>query len=108
VTELSPDIRLDGDLWLAGTKVASLPKGLRVGGSLYLEGSLITALPEGLHVEGNLSVDGLPIIRLPKKMYVGCNFYARRTRIQDFRPHKGLHIGETLVTKERDAVPSCV
>jgi hypothetical protein len=44
----------DGDVYLRGTAITSLPGNLTVGGSLYLSGTAITTLPDNLTVGGKI------------------------------------------------------
>ena len=48
---------VEGDLYLLGTPITSLPEGLKVGGWLDLRGTPITSLPEGLKVDGFICLD---------------------------------------------------
>ena len=46
----------DGNLYLRGTQIQSLPDNLTVGGYLYLEGTQIQSLPDNLTVGGYLDL----------------------------------------------------
>ena len=51
----------DGNLYLRGTQIQSLPDNLTVGGYLYLEGTQIQSLPDNLTVGGDLYLEGTQI-----------------------------------------------
>jgi len=58
-------LTVQGDLYLRGTQITSLPDNLSVGGSLYLRGTQITSLPDNLSVGGYLDLRGTQITSLP-------------------------------------------
>lgn len=73
-----------GDLDLHNTPITSLPNELKVvGGNLYLAYTKITSLPDGLTVGGNLYLHDTPIISLPDGLKVGGDIYLNNTEIQN-------------------------
>ena len=57
----------NGDLYLSGTQIQSLPEGLTVGGWLDLRNTQIQSLPEGLTVGGGLYLSGTQILDKTKE-----------------------------------------
>jgi len=69
-----------GNLWLANTKITSLPEGLTVGGNLYLADTPITSLPKGLTVGGDLYLTNTPLAKQTDekiKVMIGSNGYIK-------------------------------
>lgn len=50
---MPPNLVVQGDLFISGTRIDTLPTGLVVEGNLELYKTSIGALPEGLEVAGN-------------------------------------------------------
>lgn len=61
----------NGNLFLFGKPITSLPDNLTVGGGLVLRGTQITSLPDYLTVGGSLDLSGTPITSLPENLTVG-------------------------------------
>ena len=68
--------RNNGNLYLRGTQITSLPENLTVGGWLDLRGTQITSLPENLTVGGSLDLRGTQITSLPESLRIGREIYS--------------------------------
>lgn len=73
----------NGDLYLSGTQITSLPDNLTVGGGLYLRNTQITALPDNLTVGGSLDLSETQITALPDNLTVGGWVYLSGTPITE-------------------------
>lgn len=83
ITSLPDNLTVGGNLYLRDTHITSLPEGLTVAGGLDLSGTKITKLPDNLTVGGDLNLTDTPITKLPDNLTVGGELYLRGTNVKD-------------------------
>ena len=79
----------EGNLYLSGTGITTVPDNLTVGGSLDLSGTGITTLPDNLTVGGWLDLSGTGITTEKKKK-------VRKLKNGDMKPGKYIYVDSTL------------
>ena len=83
IASLPDNLTVGGSLDLRHTQIASLPDNLTVGGSLYLSGTQIASLPDNLTVGGSLDLSDTQIASLPDNLTVGGWLDLRHTQIKN-------------------------
>jgi hypothetical protein len=79
------DLFFDGDLYLGGSSIKSLPEGLYVGGKLTLSDTEIESLPNDLIVEGELWLRRCKNLKsLPKGLKVYGDLYISMSSMEHY------------------------
>jgi len=76
------EVEVEGNLYLKGTNITTIPNNLTVGGDLDLRGTNIRTLPNNLTVGGYLDLRGTNIRTLPNNLTVGGSLDLRETNIR--------------------------